>query len=130
MNGSETSFDCGMVLRCCSVSSFDTSGDVRLGSLDDVDVEEGELPLLVISGLRMIWECADDESVAVSLGDASGVSDEDDESTVLSMRFWLAGSLVVDAGSVVVDEDVSMRLRLMSLDVCLVVVFGLPRAGV
>ena len=95
-----------------------------------MDGEEGELPLLVISGLRTIGECADDESVAVSFGDATGVSDEDDELTALSMRFRLAGSLVLDAVSVVVDEDVSMRLRLMSLDVCLVVVFGLPRAGV
>ena len=130
MNVAETSFDCGVVSRCGSVSPFDTSGDVRLGSLDDVDGEEEELPLLVIAGLGKIWECADDESVAVSFGDASGVSDEDDESNVLSMRFRLAGSVVVDAGSIVVDEDVSMRLRLMSLDVCLVVVFGLPRAGV
>ena len=55
--------------------SFCLPGDVKVLSVDED--EEDELPSLV--GVEVNTTFSRDDSVTVSLGDASGVSDEDDD---------------------------------------------------
>ena len=55
--------------------SFCLSGDVKVLSVDED--EEDELPSL--GGVEVNTMFSRDESVTVSLGDANGVSDEDDD---------------------------------------------------